>query len=343
MEKSVSDRIRVLGFFMTCVVVVFHCWTMDQGSAVHNLDVMANKALDRSVEGMLILAMSYFFTVSGYLLFQNFSLPAYGPKMKRRVFSLLIPYTLWQCLKALWDIFIRGEEVIPETFLKTTFLLQKWAEIGALWYVYAIFLLALLSPLFYCLLKNRYSGWCLILLVAFFVEIRAYFDHGWVARILHYGCMGSVIRYLPCYMIGCYFGMHNGGESDPKSLKLLLPILLMAVLMQKVKLGFQSELVTKALPVMLLYLLPIPSCLRGKGIYSASFLIYALHQPVMEEIWEPCHNWLLSFGTMPVALHNLLIRILILAASIAAAVLMQALLRKLSPRILELLSGGRAV
>ena len=69
MTKDMSDRIKALGFLMTCVIAVYHCFFY--GEAVNSLDLRLNKAVDLTAETIAFVAMCWFFSVSGFLLFRN--------------------------------------------------------------------------------------------------------------------------------------------------------------------------------------------------------------------------------------------------------------------------------
>ena len=97
MDKQTSSRITILGFVMTSVIVMYHCGATGV-VPLNILDDKINKFLDAFFDNMAILAMSHFFFVTGYLLFYNLTEVLFKTKIKRRFFTLIIPYILWQII-----------------------------------------------------------------------------------------------------------------------------------------------------------------------------------------------------------------------------------------------------
>lgn len=97
MNQEISRRISFLGFVMTCGIVLYHCGPSPAVPSV-GLDQVCFDAISNFFTNTATLAMSYFFAVTGYLLFLNLSLRGWAGKVKRRTFSLLVPYLAWQCL-----------------------------------------------------------------------------------------------------------------------------------------------------------------------------------------------------------------------------------------------------
>lgn len=160
MNQEISRRISFLGFVMTCGIVLYHCGPSPAVPSV-GLDQVCFDAISNFFTNTATLAMSYFFAVTGYLLFLNLSLRGWAGKVKRRTFSLLVPYLAWQCLTFAVNL-LHHEAMTKREFLKTTFLLDQWPPDGALWYLYAVFLLALLAPCYSAYLRAcRSLSWLL--------------------------------------------------------------------------------------------------------------------------------------------------------------------------------------
>ena len=131
MDKQTSSRITILGFLMTSVIVMYHCGAT--GVAPLNiLDEKINKFLDIFFDNMAILAMSYFFFVTGYLLFYNLTESLFKIKIKRRFFTLIIPYILWQIVTVVYYIILgRFNGWTIRKLVNTVFLMQLWPPDGA--------------------------------------------------------------------------------------------------------------------------------------------------------------------------------------------------------------------
>lgn len=116
------------------------------------------------------IAVPIFFIVSGYLFFKEgtFNEKLYLTKIKKRFWSLLIPYVLWNTLCLLIFIFVRIPALhglFPNVSLEEVTLPKVlsgyWACEGngfpfdfPLWYVRELILMVIISPLLYVVVKK---------------------------------------------------------------------------------------------------------------------------------------------------------------------------------------------
>ena len=344
MKTELSEKFRYLGFIMTCAMVLYHCPIVENLPAVGALDHFAKVSIDTVIRGSVNLIMAYFFSVTGFLLFRNFRMKDYPEKIKKRVFSLLIPYILWQLIFAVIDTVFKFEPVGFAEFLQRSFLLQRWPVDAALWYVYAVFLLALLSPVVLLIIRKKSIGWIAILLVLAISSARLKIEIPVFKTILHYGYVENILVFLPAYLMGAFYGYHFKDASSG-CLSYLLSALLLAVLTEGIIEGFALNTAVLIVPLALIYLLPPVPFLENRKIYRLSFLMYALHQPLMWKLQAPVFNLysgtiykLIPFATAA----SIITRLVFLAVVIGLAALIHFIFSKLSPRFLAMLSGGRA-
>lgn len=342
MDKKISSRIRVLNFFMTCAIVLYHCPRLGRDSALGAADAATTAFLHSVANQGGYLAMSFFFAVTGFLLFNGLDKTTYPTKLRKRLSSLLVPYLLWQVLVLAVD-FVQGQRFQPVDFLKRTFLLLHWPQDGALWYVYAVFLLAALSPLMLPVFRNKRLGWVAVLAL---MVLNRFSYHRYTLQltpdwqIWGYGYMGNILYYVPCYLAGCYCGKFQKELSREEALTFLLSAGALAALLEGASPGFFADIALKMLPFAAVFLMPVPQCLENRKIYRLSFLMYALHQPLQADTWD-LYLRLVGRFSLPAALCNGVYMALILALDIALAWGIARLLRKFSPKALTLLTGGR--
>lgn len=106
MNKEISDRIKIIGFLMTCVIAAYHCGTPKD--PINAFDMKWNTFIGYTFESVAALAMSYFFMVTGFLLFYDLSFKNYFEKIRKRLYSLLLPYLLWQIIIMLKIVIMGG-------------------------------------------------------------------------------------------------------------------------------------------------------------------------------------------------------------------------------------------
>ena len=340
MNQEISRRISFLGFVMTCGIVLYHCGPSPAVPSV-GLDQVCFDAISNFFTNTATLAMSYFFAVTGYLLFLNLSLRGWAGKVKRRTFSLLVPYLAWQCLTFAVNL-LHHEAMTKREFLKTTFLLDQWPPDGALWYLYAVFLLALLAPVILLIYERagRCRGFCLTFAaILFFYWLQS---ADFASAFCQYGYVNNILRYMPSYLLGAYFGFYCTQASEIDNLRFLLAALLAALAADAVFSSFFSLMTLQVLPLFALFLLPTPEFLCDRKVYHLSFLVYALHQPLLKHLLHPIRDLMyVVYPASPAALINGLGRVLYLLAILCLARALHTMLSRFCPKALDVLTGGR--
>lgn len=346
-DNKISERIRTFSFLMTLVPAFYHCEIASEITG--NIDATWMPVFNRFHGAIGVAAMSYFFFVSGFLLFHNLNFKTYGRKIRSRLFTLLIPYLVWQII-AWMNSWLRGFPISVREFLSTVFLFQIWPPDGALWYVYIIFLLALLSPvllIFYCSKIDERILWVGILVLSVLIHRLSYLDLSGstgLVQLVYSSYIMNTFGYLPCYLFGTFYGKFFSGEetASEKPFRFMLGMMVVAFLFD----AHYTDLISTSfywdLPILLLYASPVPRLLRDRKIYKVSFLIYAIHQPLYFDFQGDLIThvvWKISKTSMA---RTLLTRLFSVPIVIAAAVLIYYVLGKACPIALRVLTGGRA-
>lgn len=345
MTKAMSDRIKFFGFIMTCVIAVYHCFFY--GESVNSFDLRFNEAVDLTAEKIAFVAMCWFFSVSGFLLFRNLTFKNFGDKLGRRAYSLLLPYFIWQFgIEAVSIIMSALRHNLPDLkeelsyFVGSVFLMKEWPPDGALWYLYALFWLTLLSPLLLLLFKNKKLGWCAVIALTVLIYRLNYADNFITQTVFSYGYLRNIISYFPAFLIGAFMGHFSESSDGTDKLKYIISLLLVSVIFESLYSGIIMNSLIKILPMLLLYFMPLADVFRERKIYCLSFLIYAAHKPLLyvKKFLMPVLSDILPYAFLA----NIMLRIVFLAIVIAAAALIHFALRKLSPKLLKAVTGGRA-
>lgn len=125
------------------------------------------------------LAVPCFFFISGYLFFYNinvFSKKTYISKLKKRLFTLLIPYLLWNIIAIIFDFcdFYSKHNIldsITHTINNLWYFFTNPLDYP-LWYVRNLMILSALSPIYFYLFKRK-----TLLFVGLFIVILLVFGH----------------------------------------------------------------------------------------------------------------------------------------------------------------------
>ena len=334
MDQELRDRIPILNFLFMMEVVLYHCESPSNTLAVNSVDLWCNSFITNFVALMGGPCMSSFFCVTGFLLFYGMNFHNYGQKLKKRVSGILVPYVLWQMIFLLKSILQGNHWTILGVVLKV-FMLQFWPPLGAFWYLYAVFLLALISPLFLLLFRNeKIAGFIPPVLIVLLRLWEKYY-------YINFGYLGNTILYFPAYIIGCYLGNSYDRYSDRERLRYLLSFILLGVIFNGVFNDFLTEMTLETFSAALLFLFPVKSWMKNRRVYSLSFLILAIHQSVISVSVYRIRA--LTAKLIPyVFVSNLTGRIIGILLSIGAAAALRVIMKKFAPKTLNVLTGGRA-
>lgn len=190
-RKSIlSNSITFLKFPLAILVVILHVDISTkpiENIGLNNLEL--TEPLYMQVSWLFSRYLAYaavpaFFIISGFLLFYNvheYNKDIYLRKVRSRVKSLLIPYISWNLLYLLlyWLIghenilFAEGKNIFDESYTNLNFFIALFVKPldGPLWFIRNLFVLVLISPVLYHIIKR--SWYCLpfsLLLLTQFVH-----------------------------------------------------------------------------------------------------------------------------------------------------------------------------
>lgn len=338
MDRKISKRISLLSFIMTLLIVVFHCQCQGDSSNFGKVDTFLFTALSENIDTFGMVAMSYFFAITGFLLFYNLDFNTYQDKLKKRVFSLLIPFLVWQIIFICYQLCLGAKYDILNT-LSSIFLMSAKPPNGVLWYVYAVFILAVLSPIWLFVFKSKLAGSLSIAIAPIVCHILLKFTPGFAEGFMSYGYIAQIIDNLPAYCFGAWCGYWYGKLDKGDVFVGCLIAALCALFFNNMLSGLFVYTLIRLLPIALIYLLPVK---EGNGrVFHTSFLIYAIHRPIQMFIRD--HGFSLILNSVgSIFLANVIYILLSLVMVIFAAWLIYRVLSKVSPKALALLTGGRA-
>ena len=340
MDKRISSNIKIFSLVVSCYMVLFHAGMYDNSNAINQFDRELSELINYDYKLLAFFGLSFFFSVTGFLLFYGLNYRNYLKKIERRVHSLLIPYLIWQALVLIKDLCIGRRYEILDVLLRT-FGLELWPLNGPLWYVYVVFLLALLlSPVLLLMFSSKRSAWISTFAMLILIRFLKQTSIEPVRIVVSYGLFSRILTYLPAYMIGAYYGRFYEKNRMPESMVYSLAVVLFAYLLDFKISGFFTDMVVMTLPMVLIFIFPSIPKLENRKIYGYTFLIYALHHPFIVDLKGFIDEGL-AWIPIPVTILNIFEHLLILAASVLLAAGLSKLLEKLSPKILAVLTGGR--
>ena len=226
-------------------------------------------------------------------------------------------------------------------FLLKSFGLVQWPLDGALWYVYAVFIMALFSPVLLLIFKNEKIAFMITLILIVVIAARVFVGTSSFVKILNYGYIPNVLSYLPCYLFGAYLGKYCTRLKVLDVLTRVYIIIISAFVLQSAFQGFFANTVIKIMPIIAIFALTkVPRTNMLKVLYQLTFLMYAIHQPLIGDIKLRIVA-IVGKYSMPISLQNLLLRLIILTVDVIISFIIFYLLHNRFPRILKVFTGGR--
>ena len=148
-EKRFHDQISWLMFLFSIFVIWVHSYNVDlfSGGAQDGVWSLADRIENFVSVGLGQIAVPGFFLLSSYLFFRNFSWDKLVGKWKSRVFSVLIPYVVWNLIYYLGYMAasrflairsVVGRDIIPFTVSEIWRAVSQYAYAPIFWYLYQL-------------------------------------------------------------------------------------------------------------------------------------------------------------------------------------------------------------
>ena len=197
-ERRFHDQISWLMFLFSIFVIWVHSYNVDlfSGGAQDGIWSLADRIENFVSVGLGQIAVPGFFLLSSYLFFRNFSWDKLLRKWKSRVFSVLIPYVVWNLIYYLGYMAasrflairsVVGRDIIPFSVQEIWRAVSQYAYAPIFWYLYQLIFLIIVSPMIYALVKNRAIGLFWIVGLVFAVHLHLDMRHPNTDDLL-FGC-----------------------------------------------------------------------------------------------------------------------------------------------------------
>jgi len=341
MNKSVSYKISWMTFLANILILLQHS---------HLVNFVSTDRIDGSKFAMdffsniSLAMMSWFFFITAYLFFRKVnSIEVIWNKMRNRIFTLGIPYLLWNTFGMILHI-IGGEyssDVSVLRIIRYTYIFYNGEGCGnvPLWYIFRIFTFTLFAPILFHVLGNMKRA-VFILCEIIVIVLNICFDIGYY----------DLTFFLPIYLIGAYLGrnyyeifekyfkgVNNCKKSKIKVIVLSLILIVMSYI--KFQINFKGvdliyRCISLGIIIMLLHEIDI-KIKPTKFILSAGMYLYCCHDLVYRFV----RNIILPHLHVTMAISWLVM----ISISFGIMVGSWYVLDRFLPSVLKMLSGGRSV
>lgn len=175
MDIKTKNKITYTSFILACMIIWHHTYNVD----VYNLT-----GIIALIEKILLIifetAVPVFFMISAFLFYYNADINNIKDKLKRRIFSLIIPYLLWNIIGYLYFQII---SLFP--FIKINYggSIEDFSFVGLIksaftgeynlvtWFLRSLIIYTYVLPVFNKLYKNKYLSF-IFLVVSFYISTR---------------------------------------------------------------------------------------------------------------------------------------------------------------------------
>ena len=338
-NKAFSNRIANINFYLTLLVVLIHCnCSLYITGKVGNMDY-----LFKLIELITSIAVPTFFAISSYLFFKNYDLSKTKGKFKTRIKSLLIPYLLWSTIFLLFVIFLDKINILHGTdniignidysFVSIVNNIINSNFDGPLWYVKALMILIVLSPIFYILITKLKK--INLFIIPIFLIINVIFDVDYPTFIYW-----IFVYYLVAYLTITYGDISKILKKINKydSIVFILYGLLLIINVINFK-NYILLLIYRIFSILFVISLQnrSKSMEKNPNKYAKySFFIFCIHNWICVIVKRIL---IMIFGSSPISCFIIQFPTWVIALTII--ILIIKLMDKICPRILCILNGGR--
>lgn len=358
-DKIQSETISFLRFPLAVLVVLIHATLIyEQKNGIpyiNEQDTPIYCVVDFLFgQSICTLAVPLFFFISGLLFFWNvdgFSMKIYGRKIKRRFYSLFIPYIFWNLLILGYRFFVQQffpgimsaqyKQVVDYNLMDFLSCFWNVSRVngcggnfpidGPLWFIRDLMIMNLLSPIVYCILYCFKKYGAIVLFLLWFFDVLGNWE-----------LFSQAILF---YSFGAYFGIMkiNILEETAKYNKVYfggyILLLVLAIIFRNSNVLFltKAEQIFGFISMWWLAVIFSHKYPTLKMPIGSTFFLFAIHHPIVRVMIKiffkttPIHtDWIYVIGYFVLP-----------ATTIMLSLLLYRGLNRFAPKICKLISGGR--
>lgn len=335
---GIRNRIQWYNFILCLMVILIHSQSM-----VYFTEPTPNYGLFSGIETFVAekiccWAVAGFYLCSGFLFYRNLSRENIGSKLKKRFFSLIVPFLTWNAIYYVVNIIMRKlpyfsglfEEAVPFGGKEFLIAVVTYKYNPVFWFIAYLIIYTYLCPVIRAALKNKFTGLFAIAAV-FFLSV--------FSVIPAYGILNSLFYWLFFYLIGAWLGVHARSlveEADYSFKGAAVSLGVLAVSFFGTKTSFGEPLYRLAGACFIWFLLGqfrLPKC---RGFMEGTFFVYAVH-PMLAQFINKMASVLLGASIE----RGIFVFFLMPVFIVTLCYWMRKALGKYMPFFWRILSGGR--
>lgn len=350
--QSKSDALfwkkkEYISFLLSILVFFIHSHFAQEIVSDSFISVVNHKVSYFFSDSLTRFAVPMFFMISGITFFKDYNNKKYITKIKSRIFTLVIPYLLWNTIWMLWEIFtsysfLARFSTSSEPYQLTLVNMLKgiffYGCNNPFWFVFDLIVFSFASPIVFLIIKNKYAG----IISVIGISVLSLFDIYLPMNVFYYPM--AIVFYMTGAIVGYHF-FDFASKKSTKSMQIASFIFLAAYILAK-NIIPQEIHINNYLMQTVVYTLASFSLwnvtdnfiekIKPRAIYRRSFAIYAMHLPVAIVILK-----ILSFCTPESEWLEIPKFVFMIVATLAIINFVCAFLEKFAPKIYAILMGNR--
>lgn len=280
--KLYKNKITYISFILAVLVVIRHSVNIE----VYGLTSGTLYWIELVFREISDVAVPMFFTLSGFLFFQNYKPELLKEKWKSRVFSILVPYFAWNIIAYVYYELIYLLPLVSENMSSAIEPFNfEWLIKNMLfgyhnitWFLQNLFLYIMIVPLLFPILQNKTAG------IAFTIAV---FLAGCFCR-----GFGNIAFNGVFYLVGACLGIHQRDAVQRRyNVKLVIFSIAFFCLIAVLNILFPLVNYVSRTPIRIVQCLLLWIAAEVVAIDSSpkwwmsiSFIIYCSHSMILESI-----------------------------------------------------------
>lgn len=341
----------IVSYILACFVLIMH--NSSPSRYGRNLSLGGIEAFNDSYElffrlTFVKLAVPLFFIISGCLFFRNCEgIKNVFLKMKSRITTLLVPFLLWNIIDMMFQIitsysfcsrFFTGRKPFDLDVLNILQSIFFAKSNGPFWFIFALIIFVIISPLIFYSLKNKYVSFSVLIILLFL-----HFNNINLALKSFINTDSIIYYYLGC-IIGKYYFDIFSNKINKSKIYVCLILFLICEIFSILKV-FEIIDIIKYFDTIFylifalsfwylcdLFIEKIPQA----DFFNSSFYVYAMHINIESVLAVVI--WLVLPKNDYFSIINFILTVLI---TLTIIYYFSILLKKYVPKAYNLLGGGR--
>ena len=292
-NKQINDKLfwkkkEFISFLSSILVLFIHSYFAKDNISNSLASIINQKFSFFFSRSITQFAVPIFFMLSGISFFKEYNNRKYLTKIKSRIYTLVIPYLLWNTVWMLWEIFgsysfvsrfSAAGEPYPLTIVSILKGIFFYGCNTPFWFLFDIIIFSFAAPLLFLIIRNKYVG---IVSIACLSVVSLFGIH--IPIDLFYYPM-SIVFYLIGAIIGYHFfdyaTLKSSKPMQTTSIALLSAYILCKNIVPK-ELHISNYLIEVIVYSMAAFSLwnivdIFIERIKPRAIYRCSFSIYAMH------------------------------------------------------------------